>query len=373
MKGPASLCTAFAWALGMAAALCLAILLVQAIARRFPRSPFGGPYTLTHCPEPLVIVFPHRNREEYARYLAQELPRYLARSYPGRRVDVFGVQQVGESSGLYAKGVSWNVALRHLERLGYGPQQAVVLQDVDVVPREGCDYCAPPSGETVVWFLNAGGVRGRLGDFLAVNGYSNIERGWGHEDMAFWTRLMRNGGEVVVWPDRLRAEGRKAVVLNMEWDADTDEELHCRHYFADNAYVSVTMVTQGNPTHGVPKEERIVPPSRSGWLDDSVYDFNFKLGDAVAKLDAADYRSFLDSDGASCLDIESVREDDFFSKDSAVRNIVFDISKVLPPPSDFLRERFSWYLEGPLKCPPGGCPQGMGCSGAGVCIPADLL
>ena len=186
-------------------------------------APVGAPGTTEH----VLVLVPHFQRGAFFDVLCTQLRQYLPAWHPAATFDVLGIeQQDAPVLGYYNKGLSWNLALAWLRAQGVGPGQAVVLQDVDAVPRRYVDYACPPRGAATSWFLTTGGLKGRLGDLWAAGGFPMYVVGWGQEDLELWRRLQRVGVAVHPWPDE--AHPRPPVVLNLEWAQD---EAHLARHF----------------------------------------------------------------------------------------------------------------------------------------------
>ena len=354
--------------------LTLAFLLLVGVLlwyhRPFITQPRLGPPSSTK--EHLVVVFPHFHREVFALSLAAALCEYLPRAHPHATFEVIGVQQLDEPpSGLYSKGLSWNVALAWLA--GRSPDQAVLLQDVDAVPRANVDYACPGTGHVVVWWLTTGGVKGRLGDFRHVNGYPIHERGWGQEDRAFWARLQRAGVELHLWPDEVEP-ATPPVVLNLEWGEASEEAGLREHYWGHDWSRRVLVVAQGNPTYGL--EPRVPIPAKSSWYTPERHTLNRHFGEIVDALEDDLYEAYLAADGLSQVDAQTAHPTDFFAElplDPAGRvtlvNLGFEAAKVYGHTPRFLADHpaFGWYLRPATSCD-GGCISGLVCDD-GVCLP----
>jgi hypothetical protein len=305
----------------------------------------------------LWIVFTHYRRERQARLMVCELCAYLLQTYPRARFEILGVQQTGDA-GRFNKGVSWNVALKWLrDEEGVRGDAALCLMDVDMVPRRNVDFTPPARGEAIIWWLNTGGVRTHLESALAVGGYPMIMAGWGREDHDFWVRMERSGVRIPQWPYLMREQRRRATVLNLEWTSEREEEALNRHYWGENAYVSVEMVSQENARDGLPPSRRLPAPERS-WFDQRQVDRNVRMSDGIKRLSAERYRRYLKSDSMEMVSLAGVSADDGYfeqlcgkdlprSPRLRVRNLTFDPLRALPyTPRLFLEdESLSWYFE----------------------------
>lgn len=306
--------------------LLLGVILWGPPARRKHRAPPEVPALIAFYPPDaeIVILFPHRHREVFARYLVRELSRYLSSTHPRTRFHVFAAQDT--SSLPFSRGVSLNVALAYVAAK-YSADQAVVIQDVDVVPRRNVSYECPPRGVVHIWWLNAGGMKGRLGDFVRAGGFSNLFSGWGGEETSFWHRLESHGIEHRIWYKLDRPRG--AVVLDLQG--------HDQDYWHsgenDGSDEEVFFAHQTHPEHGVGGQLLRNAPAPD-WYDPHVFGRNEALKNYLDGLPPSELAALCEVDGLAAVELGSVRSDDFFS-DVALRpnlrvtNLVFDRVEVL--------------------------------------------
>lgn len=374
------LATAVCIGLGIACLLWAAVA-VQAV--RQSRGRFRSIGRATKLPaneHSLVIVIPHRNRDDFVSVTAPAVLSYVRARHPGVRVTVLCVEQ-RDRAGPYAKGLSWNVAFRHLVDQGFHPDTQVILNDADIVPRDNVSFWCPPRGKGTLWFQNTGGLKTRLGDLVAANGFPMAISGWGYEDVAMWHRLERIiDVSLYHWREELDP-CHPAVVLNLEWEKSAPEEEITRlqeWYWGDDVS-RVRMVGQGDRDWGL--ERAITPPSKEGWYSEAKRMRNEEVGNRVDDLSPADFRTLTEADGLSALragGAVSPFHERFPSvaPDASLLNLSFDSAAVLASTPRFFLEhpKLSWYFQGPVSCETGAaaahCSQGQVCKqSGGVCLP----
>lgn len=311
------------------AALVAALTLTPTTAARHPAaSGIDEPFFFSDLE--LTIVITHRHREAYAHYAVPELAAYLARTHTGTRIHLVAVQDKTELP--FRRGLSNNVALAYLGRY-LSPDHPVVFQDVDIVPRKNLSYQCPPRGSVHIWWINGGGMKGRLGDFLHAGGYSNLFSGWGGEETSFWARLELQGVQVQNWYQTERPRG--AVVLDL--DEKGQDYWHSGENTEDPHDVHIRFVNQEHPLYGVrgPKIEN--PPSTS-WYEPTKALENERLKAYLDSLSPAEARALAQRDGASAIHLSSVQSDDFFSENGPwprgvrVTNLTFNQDEALREP-----------------------------------------
>lgn len=311
---------------------------------------------------PLVVIVPHRDRDSFVSFQAPELLRYLRARHPEARhkMTVLCVEQRDGVGGPYSKGLSWNVALRHLVELGWAPDTQVVLNDVDIVPRSNVSFRCPPRGRGTLWFQNTGGLKARLGDLVEAHGFPMAITGWGYEDVAMWRRLERLVGvSLHHWKEEIDPK-HKAVVLNLEWEPGlpASEVDRLREWFwGDDGRSHVHMVGQGDERWGVGSSAAVPVPSKDGWYSESQRARNERMGDAVEALRPAEYRELCEADGLRALrwGVVPCRLESLSSRfpgvvvpddDPSLLNLSFESQDVLgATPKLFLEDaRLSWYF-----------------------------
>ena len=273
----------------------------------------------------IVVLVPHRHREVFARYLLQELSRYFAISHPQTRFHVVAAQDTSDLP--FSRGVSLNVALAYVASSS-SPDQAVVVQDVDIVPRRNVSYECPPRGTVHIWWLNAGGMKGRLGDFAQAGGFSNLFRGWGGEETSFWHRLATHGIEHRIWYELDRPRG--AVVLDLQGH----DQAYWHSGENKSSDAEVLFVHQTHPEHGVAGGALLRNAPSPNWYDPEIFSRNEALKEYLDGLPPHELVALSRVDGLAAVDLSRVRSDDFFSgvmlqPNLRATNLVFDQAEVL--------------------------------------------
>lgn len=336
------------------------------------------------CGDVLIVMVPHRDRDDFVQYLVPQLCSYLrARHCCAAAIHVLCVEQ--RDPGPYSKGLSWNVGLRYLDREGYGPNTALVLNDADMVPRHNVSYACPEGRGGVLWFQNTGGLKVRLGQMLRAHGFPMAVTGWGYEDVAMWRRLEQLAdAKLTHWVEEIQASDEvPAVVLNLEWaDMSEQEAEGSREWYWGDDRKWVRMVQQSDPTWGVGRDNHpiVQPPSKSGWYQESKRRRNEELNGRLEALSPEDFRLLAEADGASTLCVGSLRADPFAQRFPKARplasgceawNLSFESAAVLgTTPRIFLEKpQLGWYFDGPTECAEGqSCAKGQHCS-EGTCVP----
>jgi len=213
----------------------------------------------------LAVVLPHKDRDVYKNFQKYYLSDYLSKQ--GIEHKLFFCEQ--RDNLLFSRAMAINVgvlfALEH-----YAPDY-LVIGDIDLVPLT-VDYTYPGTAE--VWFGNAGGIKLLTTDFLLVNGYNNIFRGWGYEDSEFWYRLDVLGVPVTYWKYKA-LEGTTMVDLEMN---TLDSYAHSLNYFG-----GLTNIRFFHPQEvDVTKHINTVYPKT--WLTDDIKTQNAKLSDSIKAL-----------------------------------------------------------------------------------------
>jgi len=359
----------------------VAVGVVLACRRRLLRKLLDVP-----CGEVLVVIVPHRDREPFVEYLVPQLCTYLSERHRCAVVRVLCVEQ--SDPGPYAKGLSWNVGLRYLDREGYGPETSLVLNDADILPRWNVSYACPEGRGGVLWFQNTGGLKVRLGQMLRAHGFPMAVTGWGYEDVAMWRRLEQLAdANLTHWVEELRAAGAgPAVVMNLEWGTMDEEEAEgSREWYWGDDRKWVRMVQQSDEDWGVARDGRravLEPPSKDGWYQEAKRRRNEVLDQRLEALSPEDFRRLADVDGAASLRVGSLRAVPFgtrfpnaakISSGCEAWNLRFDSAEVLgTTPRLFLEKpELGWYFDGPTECEEGGddtCGSGQKCE-TGACMP----
>ncbi|CAB3404982.1 unnamed protein product [Caenorhabditis bovis] len=184
-------------------ALPQAVLLIQNLQEgevhaAHPEIQPGGSWKPNDCKarDKIAIIIPYRDRQTHLTRLIDFLIPILQR----QRLDFRFIVTEQYGSDLFNKGRIMNAAFTFAEKLGV---DCVVFHDVDMFPQNDKNpYSCPPTPRHLgafvsnlgyqLWYKEiVGGVLAvSMGDYRAINGYSNKFWAWGGEDDDMGQRIL---------------------------------------------------------------------------------------------------------------------------------------------------------------------------------------
>jgi len=285
--------------------------------------------------EVTYIIIPHRDRNNYLYKLLEELPKYLNYTHKNSKFEIVAVQQLDQ--GNYHLATSRNVALAWLYYVRkIDPNAGVIIHDVDTIPKLNVDYSLSPVNIVIASFLVIGGIRGRLGNFIKCNGYPNIMKGWGYEDMVLWTRMKRLANlKIKWWPDEVKEKypGATAIGINLEWnmtDTNIVQSLSQRYWKKYNSHIKYIADNPDNKLHSKHNPQ---------WYEEKHRIRNWCFFNTQNAFDLDTLQKISYKDGINRIKVSLIQKDNFLQKyvekyqDDpcilAVSNITFNADTIL--------------------------------------------
>ena len=235
----------------------------------------------------IIIIIPCRNRQKYWKIFKREMDKYLAKQ---------GLHPLyvlcANNGGKFNRGNSINLALAFLDK-HFSKDITVVTQDVDMIPRHGVIY-NDQSSPIMTWFLNAGGLKGTLGDFVKINGYSNDYYGWGEEDSDIYDRMGAMDVKYGYWPPTANDAG----ILDLELKVPEKSEKAHSHQYYQKAKKHPRQYSQNNKKYGIK-----VDKYNQDWYNPSSFNKNKDIRKVVNAKSIEEKRKHYLENGISSIDL----------------------------------------------------------------------
>lgn len=243
-------------------------------------------------PYDIVIIVPCRKRKSYWEVFKKEMRKYLKKQ--GLK-PLFIIAQNTESK--FNRGKSLNLGLKFVSK-HFPKNTTIVTQDVDIIPRHNVDY-SNPNEPMSTWFLNAGGLKGKLSDFIKINGYSNEYFGWGEEDSDMYDRFRAMGVNYIWWPGKHTDAG----MLDLELDQpENKENQYKKWYFKDTgAKAYPHFYSQRNKKYGISKR---ISPYKRDWHTNKGFNDNVNIRKKINSLAPPTKRDIYNRDGMNQIDLD---------------------------------------------------------------------
>jgi hypothetical protein len=246
----------------------------------------------------IIIIVPCRNRQKYWKIFKKEMDKYLGKQ---------GLKPLyvlcANRTGKFNRGNSINLALAFLKK-HFPKDTTVVTHDVDMIPRHGVDYTGS-NKPIMTWFINAGGLKGSLEDFIRINGYSNDYKGWGEEDSDIYDRMRAMGVKYGYWPPTAPDAG----ILDLELKISESGEAAHSHWYYQKAAKHPRFYSQNNKKYGIKVEKY-----KQDWHSQEDFKKNQAVRQAVNKKIAEEKRKHYLQNGMSAINLD-IAKIDYLSKD----------------------------------------------------------
>jgi hypothetical protein len=236
----------------------------------------------------IIIIVPCRNRQKYWKIFKEEMDKYLA----NQKLKPLYVL-CANNGGKFNRGNSINLALAFLKQ-HFPKNTTVVTQDVDMIPRHGVKY-NDKNTPIMTWFINAGGLKGSLEDFIKINGYSNDYHGWGEEDSDIYDRMGAMGVKYGYWPPTANDAG----ILDLELKVSEKGEKAHSHWYYQKAKKHPRQYSQNNKKYGIK-----VDKYKQDWHSTNGFNKNKDIRKAINKKPEDLKKKHYLENGLSSIDLD---------------------------------------------------------------------
>ena len=204
----------------------------------------GGKYINHKCKtnQNIAIIVPYRNRSEhlqvFLRYMHQYLVKQNAINY-----QIFVIEQNDQSP--FNRATLLNIGF--FESIQLNPDlNCFIFHDVDILPldvrqlytcsetpRHLCSYLDKFRFVLIYPNLFGGVVAIQKDQFIKVNGYSNMYKGWGGEDDDFYQRIKHHFGRIERYSKEI---GRCVMKNHHQYELINHDRSHLLKNVIDRSY-----------------------------------------------------------------------------------------------------------------------------------------